>query len=419
MSQIILKYPLDLMGNNPNNLVVGEEHVLPVGGTNRTVVPSYGAFYTRDLVVRLEGMAEPLIPNRHYVATALHQEATTMSGLEACQLIIITDSTLNGKVILDYQTVGGEYSVSVNALEQLIEALELDERPVHWAEVLAKPTAYPPSAHLHDIGDLYGFEYLVEILEAIRQAILLGDVKSHEEIYKYIDDMVAGFQAQLDGIRADLDDHIADFNNPHRVTKAQVGLSLVDNYATASQSEAIAGTANNLFMTPLRVKQAVDSWVGNALSAHISNYSNPHQVTKAQVGLGSVDNYATATQVQAEAGTANNLFMTPLRVKQAITASVGADLSAHLSDYANPHQVTKTQVGLSNIPNSITNSRTLDSAASLLTAKGMFDHVASGDHDSRYVRKATAENTSLQVVGSQLQAYVAGAWRVVWPPQWQ
>jgi hypothetical protein len=41
-------------------------------------------------------------------------------------------------------------------------------------------------------------------------------------------------------------------------------------------------------------------------------------IDKATVGLGSVDNYATATQIQAEAGTNNAAFTTPLRVADAI-----------------------------------------------------------------------------------------------------
>jgi hypothetical protein len=55
--------------------------------------------------------------------------------------------------------------------------------------------------------------------------------------------------------------------------------------------------------------------VSSSLDAHASNTSNPHGVTKAQVGLGNVQNYGIATQAQAEAGTANNVYMTPLRTK--------------------------------------------------------------------------------------------------------
>lgn len=54
------------------------------------------------------------------------------------------------------------------------------------------------------------------------------------------------------------------------------------------------------------------------IQAHIASTANPHAVTKTQVGLSNVDNYATASQVEAEAGAASNKFMTPQRVAQAI-----------------------------------------------------------------------------------------------------
>jgi hypothetical protein len=59
------------------------------------------------------------------------------------------------------------------------------------------------------------------------------------------------------------------------------------------------------------------------IQAHISSTSNPHGVTKADVGLGSVQNYAIATKAQAESGTSNALYMTPLRTKELITVVVG------------------------------------------------------------------------------------------------
>ena len=45
-----------------------------------------------------------------------------------------------------------------------------------------------------------------------------------------------------------------------------------------------------------------------------------HTHTASQVGLGNVQNYGIATQAQAQAGTANNVYMTPLRVKEAISS---------------------------------------------------------------------------------------------------
>ena len=56
----------------------------------------------------------------------------------------------------------------------------------------------------------------------------------------------------------------------------------------------------------------------------------------------------------------------------------------HIGQNDNPHSVTKSQVGLSELPNGVTSDRTVNSIGQLLTAKGMYDHTLSGDHDSRY-----------------------------------
>ena len=60
------------------------------------------------------------------------------------------------------------------------------------------------------------------------------------------------------------------------------------------------------------------------ISAHVNNRSNPHNVTKAQIGLSNV-----------------------LDVEQASKT----DLNNHTRNTNNPHNVTKTQVGLSNVDN--------------------------------------------------------------------
>ena len=69
---------------------------------------------------------------------------------------------------------------------------------------------------------------------------------------------------------------------------------------------------------------AIESGYATAasLAGHTGNTSNPHAVTKAQVGLASVLNYGIATQAEAEAGTIDTKYMTPLRAKQAISALV-------------------------------------------------------------------------------------------------
>lgn len=190
----ILRYSLDLSGNNSNNLVVGEVHALAAVAPNRTIVPEYGAFYTESLVVRLEGSLTNLQPgiDFDYVPTHLHQEATHLSGKEVCQLIVIINQALMGNIVIEYQSVGGEFSVSTNALQQLIETLQLDERPVVWGEIIGLPNDFPPSSHFHPLSDFYGFGNVVDALEGIRQALLASGAPDFTEIYQYLASIVMG-----------------------------------------------------------------------------------------------------------------------------------------------------------------------------------------------------------------------------------
>lgn len=75
--------------------------------------------------------------------------------------------------------------------------------------------------------------------------------------------------------------HLANTNNPHSVTKSQVGLGSADN--TSDQDKPVS-TAQQ---AALNLKANADT-----LTDHTSNTSNPHSVTKAQVGLGNVSNLA-------------------------------------------------------------------------------------------------------------------------------
>lgn len=113
----------------------------------------------------------------------------------------------------------------------------------------------------------------------------------------------------------------------HTHTKAEVGLGDVQNYGIATQAEAEEGTATDKYMTPQRVKQAIDAnaapkdhthaW--NEITGKPSTFPpSSHTHTKSEVGLGNVENHGIATQSEAEAGTSNSKYMTPLRTKQAI-----------------------------------------------------------------------------------------------------
>jgi uncharacterized protein involved in exopolysaccharide biosynthesis len=121
--------------------------------------------------------------------------------------------------------------------------------------------------------------------------------------------------------------HFENDNNPHNVTKQQVGLGSVDNTMDIDKPVSMAT------QTALDLKADKTAVVN-----HLKDDTNPHKVTKQQVGLGKADNTADLDKpVSRDTQTA--LYLKADR----------ADLSHHLMDDSNPHQVTKAQVGLGNV----------------------------------------------------------------------
>lgn len=108
---------------------------------------------------------------------------------------------------------------------------------------------------------------------------------------------IIGNQTTNKANQSDLAAHIQNQNNPHNVTKQQVGLGNVTNVEQASKSD---------------------------FQHHLDNHNNPHSVTKAQVGLGNVMNVEQASK---------------------------QEFNAHATNLNNPHGVTKSQVGLGNVDN--------------------------------------------------------------------
>lgn len=60
----------------------------------------------------------------------------------------------------------------------------------------------------------------------------------------------AASRTQLEALSADLTAFMARRDNPHQVTKEQVGLGNVQNFGTATDTEALAGTAADKLLTP-------------------------------------------------------------------------------------------------------------------------------------------------------------------------
>lgn len=81
-------------------------------------------------------------------------------------------------------------------------------------------------------------------------------------------------------VNAKVDSHIGNKSNPHAVTKAQVGLGNVNNTSDADKPVSTAQA------TAIAEAKAAGTTAQTNLTTHIQNKSNPHGVTRDQLGLG-------------------------------------------------------------------------------------------------------------------------------------
>ena len=136
---------------------------------------------------------------------------------------------------------------------------------------------------------------------------------------------IIGNQTTNKANQADLTAHIQNQNNPHSVTKQQVGLGNVTNVEQASKQDF-----NN----------------------HTTNHNNPHSVTKAQVGLGNVMNVEQASKTDFDAHVRDTTKHITQQERNSWNSKADSRaLTDHTGNHNNPHGVTKTQVGLGNVVN--------------------------------------------------------------------
>lgn len=193
----------------------------------------------------------------------------------------------------------------------------------------------------------------------------VGDMNANMEA---IDARMKSNQNIAEAVTKNYDAHASNKSNPHGVTKAQVGLSNVPNVSTNNQTPTYTEPSTLSALVSGELLSVAFGKIAKAISSlisHLGNVSNPHAVTKAQIGLGNVPNVATNDQTPTYSDTTTlaalvsgeKLNVSLQKIKFAITT-----LISHIANTSNPHTVTKSQVGLGNCDNTSDANKPVSSA---------------------------------------------------------
>lgn len=103
-------------------------------------------------------------------------------------------------------------------------------------------------------------------------------------------------------LRDDFEAHVEDQQNPHKVTKQQIGLGNVPNSAPQDSPVVFADAASN---EPLNTGETIQTLIGKIsravkqLYSHLNSNGNPHKVTLEQVGGAKSTHKHNASDVNA------------------------------------------------------------------------------------------------------------------------
>lgn len=240
-----MTYALDPTGHALQNIVLGEAKTIQAKTSGHLfVVPNFGPFEESSLVVKYidtTGASTVLTPGIDYRPGFQFTDATAKCNLPFYGCIEFLDLTLQGTVIYNYQSLGGSYVLSAPQISTISLGELRDPYFTSW-EMVASAFTIPLTPF-----PTVDFPWSKLNVDLVKQAA-----------------------AQLE--QAGLVVHLRpDFLSTPDTTvfipsKAEVGLGSVDNFPTATNQQALAGTDDQSFMTPLKTQQAVASLVNNQLA---------------------------------------------------------------------------------------------------------------------------------------------------------
>lgn len=103
------------------------------------------------------------------------------------------------------------------------------------------------------------------------------------ELKTYVDGLIDDTGSDVTALETKVNNHIANKSNPHTVTKTQVGLGNVNNTSDADKPVSTAQAA------AIADAKAAGTAAQTSINSHAGRKDNPHTVTRAQLGLATTD----------------------------------------------------------------------------------------------------------------------------------
>lgn len=253
-------YKLDLEGNSPYNKV-DREYFHRLGAKNNSIlIPQAAPFFQKSLKV-YDKAGKPLVEGEDYELYGIMGKLTQFTAKPVGLFVrLLKDEIIEG--YFEYQVVGN-FNKITNEILNMLHSIYEDDRFVMWENIENKPLWFVPEIHQHDLAyQIYGFtDFVRELHRVATLQAAKGSVTEFmiESLQNNLDVYIAGYKDVLMKI---LTSHTHNLNDAHGTDKSQIGLKLVDNYATATLEETLEGLREDLNITPYNAAQVVEAATG-------------------------------------------------------------------------------------------------------------------------------------------------------------
>ena len=266
-------YPLDRTGVASTNRIAGELHTTGVD-RYRAFTLGFAPFFADSVVIKEVGKSTPLQrgKDKDYELVYFYPELSKLcAGKEIAGVVVICNQNLGTEYEVSYNTIGAHYAASSSVIASAIAALELDNRNIYWKDVLDTPELWQPAPHPHDMGDVYGLEWLLDMLASIREALMIGDNAVHTEIINRINSAITNLTVMWNN-------HVSQTGNVHNLTAAQIGAYTAAQIDTIVQAlnkriDDLSPTFANISASLANLQQQINSLSG-AMSAWDTELEN-------------------------------------------------------------------------------------------------------------------------------------------------
>jgi hypothetical protein len=339
--------PLDLSGKARSNLRENETHPLikVPGKADRIFVTDHGAFYSASMVVR-DSTTRSLVPGTDYTTVYHYAGLSDLTAKEVMGLVVVKNPTVQGPITVEYQAVGGHFSISVKELKALLASLAEENFSLKWEDIIGKPTAYVPKDHGHEWWQLWGMETTVTEIDRIGKAWAAGTKAIVAANTEYANDYVQKGRDAIDAYAIKVNAHLVDQENPHATDKFKVHLDYINNWAMATGAQVLSRTDSTHYMPIGGMYRILNEGPLPDLAAHVSNFNNPHGTKAVDANcwtIAEIDQAFTAKYLWTDTAANSTLWngRNQAQARQAITTNLNpSDINTAFGGF--PH----TQLGL-------------------------------------------------------------------------